>query len=216
MKNEFKKKPFITNRQQYIESIYHIIYYGNAAAHYDEILKRLKDKIPFYEMSGIRLSFHSNLLVNIVSLNDELENYLFKYKSQDKKVNEKIKSYRFIVDPILKDFKKWRDLRSFRNNVLAHNFRINRDNFKSVHLSKGISSYDIPDSQFDLVIIFKYFSILSKVCEEIFSDEYKEAKNIADSVLAPTKKQQLITNEIDNYNSIIEEVNKRITNYNIS
>jgi hypothetical protein len=100
--------------------------------------------------------------------------------------------------------------------VLAHNFRINRDNFKSVHLSKGISSYDIPDSQFDLVIIFKYFSMLSKVCEEIFADEYEEAKNIADSVLAPTKKQQLITNEIDNYNSIIEEVNKRITNYNIS
>ncbi|MGZ8538568.1 MAG: hypothetical protein ACXWV9_09920 [Flavisolibacter sp.] len=106
-------------------------------------------------------------------------------------------------------------MRKFRNNVLAHNFRIDSDGFKSVHLSNRLKSYNIPESTIDLITLFKYLDSITRILEEIFQAEYSEALAIVDGFeSAPKQFDQSIIDETKKVNSILLEVNKRINEYN--
>lgn len=181
------------------------------------MLSSVADKINENERMVIRYSIQWNVMLMSISLIDELDKYLFMYKPSDKGTKNRVDSYKYIIEPILNQLNKGIDMRKFRNNVLAHNFRIDSDGFKSVHLSNRLKSYNIPESMIDLITLFKYLDSITRILEEIFQVEYNEALTIVDGFgSAPKKLGQSFDEESTKGNSILFEVNKRINEYNAS
>lgn len=203
--------------KKFIESVYHVIYYGNILSKLEQVFTAVSKKISKVEATIIRFSVQWNVMIITISLLDEMNGYLFCYKSNNKVTKDKIKSYRYIVQPALKEIRKWHDLRSFRNNVLAHNFRIRANDYVSVHLSNNLHNYIIPQHTIDLILLLKYLRAVTKIAEEIFQEEYREALEIAGKHSKPIrKKPPLLANEVTKANLIIQEMNDRIANYNAS
>ena len=216
MENRRKQKKILhVNREKFIETIYHIVFYGNTVRNFNNVLMDVGNKINEHERMTIRYSIQWNIMIIIVSLIDEHEKYLFKFESKELAVKRKIISYKYIIEPILNDINKWSDIRKFRNNVLAHNFRIDSDDFKSVHLSNRLKSYNVPESTMDLATLMKYIEVITKIAEEIFKEEHQEAIVIIDGFSNSEKEiNQSVEEETKRVNLIFFEVNKRINEYN--
>jgi hypothetical protein len=203
-------------RERLIESIYHVVYIGNTTRSLHNVFCSVADKLDSNEKNVIRYSIQSNVMLDTISLLDEMNKFLFKRDdSIDKVLIKKIESFKYIIKPILKSISKWRSLREFRNNVLAHNFRIDSDNFKSVLLNNELRNYVIPASTMDLLTLFQYINQITKIAEEIFKTEYEEALGIISSFdETDIKIDQSLEEETDNVNRIIMDVNNRIKEYN--
>ena len=206
-----------SERQKFIESIYHIVFMGNIVRNFESVLLSIGDKIDENEKMTVRYSVQWNVMITTISLLDELDKYLFQYKYSnfaDKEVKEKIGSYKYIVEPILDSIKKWTDFRKFRNNVLAHNFRSKSEGFRSVHLTNKLHSYNAPESTMDLITLFKYVNSISKIAEEMFKSEYEEGKAIIDAFNNSPKRLSTPEEGRQKVNTSFLEVNKRINDYN--
>lgn len=150
------------------------------------------------------------------SIIDELNKFLFNYKTTDLDLKNRIKAFRKIIAPAVEEINKWKDMREFRNNVLAHNGR--NYNGESVILSSKFNNYDIPLYHNDFLILFKLLKIIVKTAEDIFAAENQEAEKIRDILNA--KQKEVITDKQDSpetlnkINNILSEVNKRAARYN--
>jgi len=148
---------------------------------------------------------------------NELNKYLFKFDESefcDTNTKEKITSYKYIIEPIITNINSWLDFRKFRNNVLAHNLRIDLNNFKSVLVSNELHKYNAPESTVDLLTLFEFSHSITKITNEMFLIEYQEAKAIIDGFDNPKK---CLTTPEDGQNrvaNVLAEVNKRIYEYN--
>jgi len=214
-KTKRKKTPEI-DKDRFVESVYHIVFYGNTARSFNSVLLSVADKINENERMVIRYSIQWNVMLMTNSLMDEFEKYFLPYKSSSKETKNRIDSFEYIIEPILAQIKKWCDLRKFRNNVLAHNFRVDADGFKSVHLNNKLKSYNIPESTMDLITLLKLLDSITRIVEEMFKEEYNEALAIVDSFgNTPKRIMQSIEEEAKNTNLILLETNKRIAEYNI-
>lgn len=214
MKN-LKREPII-NRERLIESIYHVVYIGNTTRSLHNVFCSVADKLNESEKNVIRYSIQSNVMLDTISLLDEMDKFLFKCDDNiDKVLSKKVGSFKHIIEPILQSIGKWKNLRKFRNNVLAHNYRVDSDNFKSVLLNNELRNYIIPASTMDLLTLIQYINQMTKIAEELFKDEYEEALNIIHGFEKPDAKvEQSVESETENVNRIILEVNNRIKNYN--
>lgn len=203
-------------RERLVESIYHIVYIGNTTRNLHRTFCSVADKLDENEKNIVRYSIQSNVMLDTISLLDEMYKFLFKRdKSIDEALTEKIESFKYIIKPILKSINKWKGIREFRNNVLAHNFRIESDNHKSVLLSNELRNYNIPGSTMDLLMLFQYIDQITKIAEQIFKTEYEEALRIIDSFdETDIKLGQSLEDETNKVNRIIVEVNQRIKKYN--
>lgn len=214
-KTKKRKKLPIVNRERFVESVYHIVYFGNLTRDLKNVLLSTETKNSEYERQIVRLSFQWNVMIMTISLMDELNNYFFMFESDDEDLKKRIIGYKHIVEPAISEINSWSDLRSFRNNVLAHNFRIDKEDFKSVHLNNRLSSYNIPKFRVDLVILFKWLDTITKVAEEIFDSEYKESLAIIQSFIkTEVKNSSNIDDKTNKANEVILEVNKRADFYN--
>lgn len=206
----------VVDRERIIESVYHIVYMGNISRNTHNVFLSIADKIDGHEKMLIRYLVQSQVMLNTISLLDEINKYLFNYDSKvEVVVKEKIESYRYIVEPVLTEIAKWTSLRQFRNNVLAHNFRNNKNNFKSVFFENELHKYVIPGSTMDLLTLFQFTDRITKIAEEMFKDEYKEALKMVGSFDSFEKEiNQSIQQEVNRLNEKFLDVNKRIAEYN--
>ncbi|MBI1779906.1 MAG: hypothetical protein HYR66_00815 [Sphingobacteriales bacterium] len=212
-----KKEKLKVNRDRFIESVYHIVFYGNTARSLNALLSSAGDKVGEDEKMILRYSIQSNVMLMFVSFMDELNKYLFEYNAEDIETKARVDAFKKIIDPILSKTNNWTDLRKFRNNVLAHNFRIDSDGYKSVHLTGKLSEYNIPESTIDLATLLKYIDSISKITEQIFQNEYSEAIALVNRFnKSPKKINQSIEKETNEVNKVLIEVNKRINEYNRS
>ncbi|MBI3717425.1 MAG: hypothetical protein HY252_02380 [Sphingobacteriales bacterium] len=212
-----KKEKLKVNRDRFIESVYHIVFYGNTARSLNALLSSAGDRVGEDETMILRYSIQSNVMLMFVSFMDELNKYLFEYNAEDIETKARVDAFKKIIDPILSKTNNWTDLRKFRNNVLAHNFRIDSDGYKSVHLTGKLSEYNIPESTIDLATLLKYIDSISKITEQIFQNEYSEAIALVNRFnKSPKKINQSIEKETNEVNKVLIEVNKRINEYNRS
>ena len=207
-----KKLIPVINRERIIESIYHIKYIGDVTSNLHSIFLSIGKKIDEDEKIVLRFIIQSKVMLDTISLLDEMNNFLFKCENNiDEVIKEKIESFIYIIEPILTAIGKWENLRKFRNNVLAHNFRIDSDNFKSVFLNNELPNYVIPGSTKDLVTLFHYINQMTKIAAELFNSEYEEALNVMKNFERPDIKiMESTENETDKVNETIKEVNERI------
>ena len=214
-----KKKPMpLVSRERIIESIYHIVYMGNTSRSLHNALLSVADKINEDEKLVIRYSIQSNVMLDTISLLDEINKYLFNYESTvEQPIKAKIESYKYIIEPVLNEINKWTSFRKFRNNILAHNFRNDKDDFKSVFFGKELHDYIIPNSTMDLLTLFQFTNQITKIAEELFKHEYEEALNIVERFKTVQKEvNQSAEEETNRINQKLIEVNQRIRDYNSS
>ena len=216
LKNIFKMKPQV-NRERFIESIYHLSFYGNILNEID--YTRRDSFISGFSEKQIRTtSFSIQWIIMIIaqSLIDELNKFLFKYKTTDLDLKNRIKAFRKIIAPAVEEIHKWRDMREFRNNVLAHNGR--NYSGESVILSSKFNNYNIPLYHNDFFVLFQLLKIITEKAEEIFAKENLEAQRIMDNL--NTKQKEVIIDKQDwaetlkKTNKVISEIGKREAKYN--
>lgn len=215
MNKKSNKIPKVVTERNFVESVYHVIFIGRTLLNLKEYMLNVGKKLTYTERMGLRYLIHSKVLIDTVSLFDELNNYFFEYVSSESEVESRIKAYRHIVQPSIDEVHSWGDIKSFRHNVLAHSFRDNKNNFESVHLSNKLNSYNVPKSSVDLSVLFKLIEVITSVAEEMFNKEYKEALAIKDE-FNQTKKsiKQSIDEEVERINTVLNEVNRRVEEYN--
>jgi hypothetical protein len=211
-----KKKSVIVNKERFIESVYHLSFYGNIL---DKIDYTKKDFTPYFsedQLKIITFPIRWNILIITQSLIDELNKFLFNYKPDDSSLKNRIKAYRNIIDPALEEIKKWKDIKAFRNNVLAHNGRDYHG--RSVILSTEFENYNIPIYHSEFLVLFQLLNFITEKSGEIFFEERQEAEEIMNGLVTNNKeihkKKELIP-EINKINTIISEMNKRAANYNL-
>lgn len=71
-----------------------------------------------------------------------------------------------IVSPVRKEINKWKDLKKFRNEVIAHNFRNNDGKFSL----DEIYSYNCPNTIEELYYLISFLEIMTKVLSMNFKE----------------------------------------------
>jgi hypothetical protein len=210
-----RKRRQIITKEQFIESVYHLCFYGKILNHLNYTISPFASEFKENQIKIIAFSIQWNILIITQSVIDELNKYLFNYNSNDIGLKNRIRSFRKIITPALNEIKKWKDIKEFRNNILAHN---GRDyNGDSAILSTKFNNYCIPKFHADFLILFKLLQIISEKAEEIFSEEKKEADKIMDSMikqkLGSSSKNEDFSTAVNRINNIISEMNKRAEKY---
>ncbi|MDP4116329.1 MAG: hypothetical protein Q8903_09355 [Bacteroidota bacterium] len=212
-----KKKSAIVNRERFIESVYHLSFYGNILDKINYTKKDFTSDFSEDQLKIITFSIQWNILIITQSLTDELNKFLFNYKPDNPSLKKRIKAYKNIINPALKEIKKWTDIKVFRNNVLAHNGRDYHG--RSVILSTEFENYDIPIYHRDFLVLFQLLKFITEKSGEIFFEEKQEAEEIMNGLVTNNmeihKKKEDISKTINKINTIISEMNKRAANYNL-
>jgi hypothetical protein len=213
-----KKKSVVVNRERFIESVYHLFYYGNILDKINYTKKDFTSDFSEDQIKVITFPIQWNIIIITQSLTDELNKFLFNYKPDDSSLKNRIKAYKNIIYPALDEIKKWKDIKAFRNHVLAHNGRDYHG--KSAILSTESENYNIPIYHNDFLVLFQLLKFITEKSGEIFFEEKREAEEIMNGLVTNSKeihtKKEHISKTISRINAIISEMNKRMAKYNLS
>lgn len=213
----FKMKKLETiNKERFIESVYHLSFYGNILNHLNYTIHPFTSGNSENQIKIPAFSIQWNIMIITQSIMDELNKFLFNYKTKDFDLKNRIQAFRKIIAPAVEEINKWKDMREFRNNVLAHNGR--NYNGESVILSSKFNNYDIPLYHNDFLILFKLLQLITERAEEIFEEEKQEADRMMISLntnqTEVITKKQISHQTLNKIDKVISEVKKRAAKYN--
>jgi hypothetical protein len=152
--------------------------------------------------------FNLNIL-DVCSFIDEYEKILG--PRTENKFKDRISITKSICKPVIKEIKKWKDLKIVRNSFVAHNFRLSSGN---MFYNQESINYNVPRNIPEMELLSNYVQI---ICHVILSEFAQEYENIDKSQLAKSREHQLLTRDIGHdfvkntilkVNSLIEK-NKR-------
>jgi hypothetical protein len=72
---------------------------------------------------------------------------------------DRIKRLKQITKPVISRINRWKDLKDYRNNVLAHNLRIKEESFFSKGFKKKF--YNAPHSNSEIIFLAKLLPIIT-------------------------------------------------------
>ena len=147
------------------------------------------------------VTLYHTILMNTCSFLDEYNKH-FQAKSEPE-FHERILSVKKIAKPAYKKMKEWKDLREYRNNMIAHNFRINEDVFSF----KMSGQYKVPRTYLDLVLFRKYLMMIFGIIEAEFSDHMPKINDFIKSFEVKELQVNYDTVE-DELTLILSEINK--------
>lgn len=150
-------------------SIYHLISISNTINKYDKALKSIS-KINNETADIIFCAIFSQTLILTNSFLDEFDNF---FTSKNTEELKKIKMIKNIVKPAIEQLRKWSDLKNFRNNVLVHNLRVDKDQFVSVFIEGKIHNYNIPKDIIDYQILVQCILMTKSIIMENYKLEYE-------------------------------------------
>ena len=114
----------------------------------------------------------------------------------------KILKLRKLVSPAVERIYKWKDMKQFRNSIIAHNHRNKKAN-NSPAILRMKRNLNCPNSYYDFKLLFGCIYLTKNVLLRIFSEEYNQIlpnlKNI--SSIKPI-------NEIKDKETYLKEFNK--------
>lgn len=97
-----------------------------------------------------------------------LEKLLVKYAIGDVE-RAKIEQTREVLKPVFKKINQWSEIKEFRNNVLAHNYRSKKHSNKSVFVSKGLRDYNIPQKVSDFAFLIQCIDLIRQVIYQMLN-----------------------------------------------
>ena len=68
----------------------------------------------------------------------------------------------------------WPDLKEFRNEILAHNFRIRNQGYKSIFESKGYAAYQVPADLNEMQKLFDKIGLITTILDNYFPQYFEE------------------------------------------
>jgi hypothetical protein len=108
------------------------------------------------------------LVVQSCSYLDEYDNYFTIKNFPNEK--ERILKLKRIVKPAYKKIKSWKDLKKMRNNIIAHNHRVNGE---SIYDSVEKVTYIVPSSNEEYTLLADLIFIITQNIEPVFPDIVK-------------------------------------------
>ncbi|TXG39587.1 hypothetical protein [Seonamhaeicola maritimus] len=164
----------------------------------DEYLKCLtkEEKKPDSVLFSI---ISSQIIITSCSYLDEWE-YFGKLIKEEQE--PRIITLRKITKPVIDRINEWKDMRQFRNNMLAHNHRIKKEN-NSLAIFNTSRKLNCPYSFYDYKLLIGCIFITKNVLLRMFQNEYNRAipsiKNIEDILpINEIKDEKTYRNEFDN------------------
>ena len=116
----------------------------------------------------------SLIIIYTLSFLTEWENFLVPQSENDYK--RTVIKYKKIAKPAIDRIKKWTGIKSFRNTVLAHNFRNQNNNDEPVFLSESTDNLVIPDHISELYLLMMCTKTATKIISEPFKEELLKSK----------------------------------------
>ena len=106
----------------------------------------------------------------------ELENNFYS-KSEDL-YRERIKKILLIAKPATKKINSWKDLKHYRNDMIAHNLRIKNKSLALYQLGK----YKAPRTWNDIILLHLYMKMIQDLIHFEFKEECKDLNSIIRSL----------------------------------
>jgi hypothetical protein len=119
------------------------------------------------EKTVLYVTLFNHSLLEAASFIEEYEDYFLKSGAEHR---DKILAFRKAVAPIMKQVNDWKDLRKFRNEMIAHPWRKKNGDFSFTSLL----TYDVPKSFLQLKLLRMYLSIMIRLFELEFPKEIAE------------------------------------------
>ncbi len=119
----------------------------------------------------IFMGIASQILIYTESLRDEYQDHFNLTKAITDVERAKLKEIKILLKPVFKKIGEWKDIKKFRNNVLAHNLRIDKGS-ESIFIGTGLSGYSIPEKPGDFAFLVKCIYLIKKIVHEAFEKEY--------------------------------------------
>ena len=156
-------------------SLYHLQFLGNIIEANIKAFENIIGKVEDKDELPIWVSICSITIIQTISFLDEYNNFV---KSKDPDLDTTIKAIKKTVKPALKKISEWRDLRKFRNNVLAHNLRSQKR--EASVFTFGLNSYDIPQTGADFVVLYNCISMIKDVFQSAFKVKLEKTQKRID------------------------------------
>lgn len=203
----------LTKNKNYLEfddtdiAIYHLIFLGNLIEKTIDSFSNIIGKIDDSDETVLWESTSSLIIIRTISFLDEFENFV---KSSNQDLGKTIIDIKKTVKPALKQIKSWKEIREFRNNVLAHNFRFDKEAISI--FSRGLESYDIPKTGADLAVLVSCVTMVKKTFESAFKQKLETIQKMIEQHSYPKKEPQF-NNSVDvenRINKLTNEINENI------
>jgi len=115
-------------------------------------------------------------IILTISYLEELNKFFYKAvkiekgETYSKDLMKIIKTYKSVIE------KRFPDLRDFRNNYLAHNMRIDKQNYKNVVLDRDLRKYRIPQNTHDYLFLTTCIKNINLLIQYFFPDSLLKAQ----------------------------------------
>ncbi len=154
----------------------------------------LKDKAHY-------VALYNTILMNACSYLDEYnKNFLTKAEPV---FHERILQIKKIAKPAFKKLNEWKDLREYRNHMIAHNFRMDGDKFSLYMLGQ----YNAPRTYRDLALLRKHLAMINAVIQAEFESEMPNINTFVESF--EVKEQQINYENIEaELTNVVNEINQ--------
>jgi len=128
--------------------------------------------------------------------------------------SQRILTLRKIVKPAISRINEWTDMRQFRNNIIAHNHRIKKEN-NSLAIFNISRKLNCPYSFYDYKLLIGCVFITKNVLLRLFQKEYNlslsSIKNIEDILpFNEIKDEETYRNEFDKVTQNVERLIKTL------
>jgi hypothetical protein len=188
-------------------AIYHLVFLGNLIEKTISSFSNIIGKVEDSDETVLWESTNSIILIRTISFLDEFDKFV---KSSDPDLGKSINDIKKTVKPALIQIKKWKDIREFRNNVLAHNLRFGKTPISI--FSRGLGSYDIPQTGADVAVLVSCVSMIKKTFESTFRLKLEKIQVKLDQHSYPKKSIRFMNGkEVESIvNQLTREINDNI------
>lgn len=139
----------------------------------------------------LHLSWTNLIIMESVSFIDEYEqNFHFRCETEYK---NRVLLTRKICEPVIRKVKEWKDLKDFRNHIIAHPWRDKDKNLVIPDLNK----YSIPRNSFEHVVLVNLMGYIFDLIKSVFPSEMNEMF-IYMQTLIPRDKEKISYHNLTN------------------
>jgi hypothetical protein len=145
-------------------------------------------------------TIYNTILMDACSYLDEYnKNFLHNAENE---FHDRIKAVKKIARPAFKKVSEWTDLRSYRNQMVAHNFRIDGNDFSF----KKLGQYKAPRTYLDIVMLRKHLMMIHGIIAAEFQEELRSINDFLNTF--PVQEQQIdYSNVKADLLSVLDEIN---------
>ena len=145
-------------------------------------------------------TLYNAILMNTCSYLDEY-NKIFSIHAEQE-FHNRIKTVKKITKPAMKKINEWEDLRAYRNQMVAHNFRIVGNDFSF----KKLGQYKAPRTYLDIVMLRKHLMMIHGIISAEFASELQNVNSFLNNF--PVKEQEIDYSNVENdLDSVLSEIN---------